>query len=82
MGGGGCGFHFAMTLKVHCIACFYRLKVNHAMFKNSESDLLEIKTRIPQGSILGPLFFFSIMINDLLYILILTTSRQKIERYN
>ena len=39
-------------------------RFQHVQFENSESDLLEIKTEIPQGSILGPLFF-SIMINDL-----------------
>ena len=39
-------------------------RFQYVQFENSESDLLEIKTGIPQGSILGPLFF-SIMINDL-----------------
>ena len=39
-------------------------RFQYVQFENSESDLLEIKTGIPQGSIIGPLFF-SIMINDL-----------------
>ena len=39
-------------------------RFQYVQFENSESDLLEIKTGILQGSILGPLFF-SIMINDL-----------------
>ena len=32
-------------------------RFQYVYFKNSESDLLEIKTGIPQGSILGPLNF-------------------------
>ena len=39
-------------------------RFQYVQFENSESDLLKIKTGIPQGSILGPLFF-SLVINDL-----------------
>ena len=39
-------------------------RFQYVQFENSESGLREIKTGIPQGSILGPLFF-SIVINDL-----------------
>ena len=40
-------------------------RYQYVKYENSESDLLEIKTGIPQGSILGPLFF-SIYINDII----------------
>ena len=40
-------------------------RFQYVQFTNSKSDLLEIKTGIPQDSILGPLFF-SIMINNLI----------------
>ena len=39
-------------------------RYQYVNYESNESDLLEIKTGIPQGSILGPLFF-SIYINDL-----------------
>ena len=39
-------------------------RFQYVQFENSESDLSEIKAGIPQGSILGPLFF-NIMINDI-----------------
>ena len=39
-------------------------RYQYVKFENSDSELLEIITGIPQGSILGPLFF-SVFINDL-----------------
>ena len=39
-------------------------RFQYVQCENMTSELLEIKTGIPQGSILGPLFF-SILINDL-----------------
>ena len=39
-------------------------RFQYVQFENSESGLREIKTGIPQGSILGPMFF-SAFINDL-----------------
>ena len=44
---------------------YLRNRHQFVAFKNINSDLQEIRTGIPQGSILGPLFF-SIYINDLI----------------
>ena len=44
---------------------YLRNRHQFVAFKNTNSDLQEIRTGIPQGSILGPLFF-SIYINDLI----------------
>ena len=55
------GIHgFSLSL----IRSYLTNRFQYVQFENFESDLLEIKTGIPQGSVLDPLFF-SIMINDL-----------------
>ena len=51
-------------ISLSLIRSYLTNRFQYVQFKNSESDLLEINTGIPQGSILDPLFF-SIMINDL-----------------
>ena len=43
---------------------YLKNRKQYVIFKNHESDLTDITTGVPQGSILGPLFF-SIIINDL-----------------
>ena len=49
---------------VNLIKSYLTNRFQYVQFENSESGLREIKTGIPQSSILGPLFF-SIVINDL-----------------
>ena len=46
------------------IKSYLNNRYQYVQFKNCKSDLLEVKTGIPQGSILGPLFF-SVLINDI-----------------
>ena len=46
------------------IKSYLNNRYQYVQFENCKSDLLEVKTGIPQGSILGPLFF-SVLINDI-----------------
>ena len=48
----------------YLIKIYLTNRFQYVQFENSESVLREIKTGIPQGSILGSLFF-SVFINDL-----------------
>ena len=49
---------------LNLIKSYLTNRFQYVQFENSDSSLLEVKTGIPQGSILGSLFF-SILINDL-----------------
>ena len=51
-------------ISLSLIRSYLTNRFRYVHYENSESDLLEIKTGIPQGSILGALFF-NIMINDI-----------------
>ena len=46
------------------IKSYLNNRYQYVQFENCKSNLLEVKTGIPQGSILGPLFF-SVLINDI-----------------
>ena len=47
------------------IASYLSNRKQYVMFNNKNSEFTEIRTGVPQGSILGP-FLFSIYINDLI----------------
>ena len=51
-------------ISLNLIKSYLTNRFRYVQFENSETGLREIKTGIPQGSILGPLFI-SIVINDL-----------------
>ena len=50
-------------ISLNLIKSYLTNRFQYVQFENSDSSLIEVKTGIPQGSILGPLFF-SILLND------------------
>ena len=50
-------------ISLNLIKSYLTNRLQYVQFENLDSSLLEVKTGIPHGSILGPLFF-SILISD------------------
>ena len=57
-------YHGIRGTSLTLIQNYLSIRVQYTHYENQDSDLLDIKIGILQGSILGPLFF-SIYINDL-----------------
>ena len=56
--------HGIDSVSLNLIKSYLTNRFQYVQYENTDSGLLEVKTGIPQSSILGPLFF-SIYINDL-----------------
>ena len=60
--------HYGVTdTDLRLLISYLTNRKHYVVFNNHKSDITEIKAGVPQGSILGPLFF-SICINDLINI--------------
>ena len=58
--------HYGITgIPLKSLTSYTKNRYQYVIYNEKTSNLLEIRTGIPQGSILGPLFF-SIYINDII----------------